>query len=121
MLVALWMQVAQAAADANPPSWAWNLVIALVVLAFTLASAALPIAATRQWQRYWRGAALFPMLVLLIWIALIVFSRMGGSEAHQLWPLEIFAWAMLNMIYMVALMTSKRILEKADEEKSTSD
>jgi hypothetical protein len=39
----------------------------------------------------------------------------------MLWLFEIFSWAMLNMIYMVSLMTIKRIFEKADEKNGLSD
>ncbi len=95
----------------------WNLVIAIIVLAATLASAALPLAALRQWPAAWRIAAIAPLAVLGLWIAVIVLSRLTDSNSHRLWPFEIFSWAMLNMIYMVAVMTYKRQLDKADQEK----
>ena len=96
--------------------WQWNLLIALIVLLVTAASAALTLAAIKQWSRGWRIGATIPLLVLLAWLIVIAVSRLLSEESHQLWPFEIFAWAMLNMIYMVALMTAKRIFEKADEK-----
>ena len=65
-------------------------------------------------------AATAPLAVLLLWVSIIVIARLASSDAHRLWPCEIFAWAMLNMIYMVAVMTVKRVLDKADEEGSLS-
>jgi hypothetical protein len=94
----------------------WNMVIASIVLLAALASAALPLAAFRNWQNRWRWGALFPFAVLLVWASIIVVAKLINPDAHGLWPLELFAWAMLNMIYMVALMTTKRIFEKADAE-----
>lgn len=101
--------------------WGWNLIIAVIVIAISFASAALPIAASKQWTGNWRVSAIMPLAVLLLWIAIIVFGRLQSSDSHQLWPFEIFTWAMLNMIYMVAVMTVKRVLDKADQEKSLTD
>ena len=116
--------VAAQVSDANlttPDSaWAWNLVIALIVLAATAASAALPLAALKQWRGSWRIAAAIPLVILLIWVGFIALSRLGDGQGHRLWPLEIFAWAMINMIYMVAIMAAKRVFIKADEEKAAS-
>lgn len=108
-------------AAAQSAEWFWNLVISLIVITISAASAALPIAAIKQWTGSWRIAAAIPLVVLLLWVTLIVVARLDSSDAHRLWPFEIFAWAMLNMIYMVAVMTVKRVLDKADEEKSLSN
>jgi hypothetical protein len=99
----------------------WDLSIATIVLLATLASAVLPIAAIRQWPKKWRFSALFPLIVLVLWLGLIGISKAVDSSSHMLWPFEVFSWAMLNMIYMVSLMTIKRIIEKADEKKHLSD
>lgn len=98
----------------------WNFVIALIVLAALLASAALPLAALRQWSGGWRIAALLPLLLLALWISVITLSRMADSNSHRLWPFEIFSWAMLNMIYMVAVMTYKRKIDKALQDAPDS-
>ena len=108
-------------AGAENSEFIWNLVIAAVVLVFSMASAVLPIAAIRQWRGAWRNAAIAPLLGLLVWVAVIVTSRSLDPTSHRLWPFEIFAWAMLNMIYMVSAMTIKRIFEKADQEKQASN
>lgn len=92
----------------------WDMVIALIVLLAVLASAALPFAAFRHWTNRWRWGALFPFAALAIWSSIIIAAKLIDPKAHGLWPLELFAWSMLNMIYMVSLMTIKRIFEKAD-------
>ena len=99
----------------------WDLLIAIIVLLTTLASAALPVAAIRQWPKKWRYSALFPLIILALWLGLIGVSKAADSRSHMLWLFEIFSWAMLNMIYMVSLMTIKRIFEKADEKNGLSD
>lgn len=101
--------------------WLWTLLIAAFVLIVTAASAALPYSAIRQWRGAWRAAAAAPLVVLLLWLGVITVSRVLATGAHALWPLEIFAWAMLNMIYMVSIMTIKRMFAKADEDKSPPD
>jgi len=106
---------------ADSSEWGWNLIIAVIVIAISAASAALPIAASKQWTGNWRISAITPLALLLLWTAIIVFGRLQSSDSHQLWPFEIFTWAMLNMIYMVAVMTVKRVLDKADQEKSLTD
>ena len=101
--------------NAESNQFAWNLVIALIVIVFTTASAALPIAAARQWQHSWSLAAKFPLFILAVWILIIVIAKFQSIDAHRLWSFELFAWAMLNMVYMVTVMTIKRIIEKNDE------
>lgn len=111
-------QVNDPALTTPDAAWVWNLIIALIVLAATGASAALPLAAVKQWHGSWRVGAAIPLVILAIWVALILLSRVGDGQGHRLWPLEIFAWAMLNMIYMVAIMTAKRVFLKHDEENA---
>ncbi len=94
----------------------WDLIIIFVVIAVTLASAVLPAAAIRQWDRNWRLVAGLPLFILLAWLLIIVITKSLNPESHQLWPLEIFAWAMINMIYMVTVMTAKRMFAKKDSE-----
>jgi hypothetical protein len=115
--VSVW---AAEAAESEAAFW-WNLLIAAIVLLFSLASAALPLAALKQWRRHWRLAAAMSLLGLALWIVLIITGRNLDPASHRLWPLEIFAWAMINMIYMVALMTAKRIFEKADQAEQGSE
>ena len=63
----------------NSQNVAWNLVIALIVIIFTMASAALPIAAARQWKNAWSTAAKVPLFALGIWILVII---IGLSLIH---------------------------------------
>ena len=103
----------------NSQTFAWNLVIALIVIIFTMASAALPIAATRQWKNAWSTAAKVPLFVLVIWILVIIVGRLQSADSHNLWSFELFAWAMMNMVYMVTIMTIKRIIEKNVDPSTT--
>ena len=114
---------AQTELPINPDSnqFVWNLVIALIVIVFTLASAALPLAAAKQWQNSWSLAAKFPLFILVVWVLVIVVAKFQSIDSHRLWSFELFAWAMLNMVYMVTVMTIKRIIEKNDEKSLSSD
>ena len=94
--------------------WLWSLLVDFFMLAVCVASAALSIAAQKQWKSYWRWSALVPLLILGIWVAIIIMSRLLDENTHRLSQLEIFAWAMFNLIYMQALMLAKRKLDKAD-------
>ena len=64
-------------------------------------------------------AAIAPLVVLLLWLAVITISKILTTGSRTLWPLEMFAWAMLNMIYMVSIMTIKRMFAKADEDSAS--
>ena len=103
----------------NSQTFAWNLVIALIVIIFTMASAALPIAAMRQWKNAWSTAAKVPLFVLAIWISVIIVGKLQSADSHNLWSFELFAWAMMNMVYMVTIMTIKRIIEKNVDPSTT--
>ena len=96
--------------------WVWNLLVVVIILAVSAASAALTIAALKQWHGHWRWAAVFPFLILAFWTLVIIGSRLFNDDAHRLWPLEIFAWAMLNLIYMQILMIAKKNLDKVKEQ-----
>lgn len=116
-LLILSSQLLAAEAESEQNAVWWNFVIAVIVLAVSLASAALPAAALRQWQGGWRLTAAIPLLALATWLAIIILSRWADSNSHRLWPFEIFSWAMLNMIYMVAVMTYKRQIDKAEQQR----
>ena len=103
----------------NSQTFAWNLVIALIVIIFTMASAALPIAAARQWKNAWSTAAKVPLFALGIWILVIIVGKLQSADSHNLWSFELFAWAMMNMVYMVTIMTIKRIIEKNVDPSTT--
>ena len=103
----------------NSQTFAWNLVIALIVIIFTMASAALPIAAMRQWKNACSTAAKVPLFVLVIWMLVIIVGKIQSADSHNLWSFELFAWAMMNMVYMVTIMTIKRIIEKNVDPSTT--
>ena len=108
-----------AGADEETQAVFWNFVIAVIVLATLIASAALPVAALRQWPGRWRYFAMFPLAALILQLAVIVTGRLDDPGSHRLWPFELFAWAMANMIYMVIIMTAKRKLDKHDAEETS--
>ena len=94
----------------------WDLIIWVVVFAATSGSAVLNIAAIRNWDRNWGLVSGLPLLSLLLWGVLIFVAKQIDSSTHELWALEIFAWAMINLIYMVTAMTAKRMFAKSDSE-----
>jgi len=98
----------------------WTTLIILIVFAATAGSAVLNIAAIRQWDRNWGLVSGLPLVGLLVWSLLIFIAKFVDPETHALWTLEIFAWAMINMVYMVTAMTAKRMFAKRDEENSTT-
>ena len=89
-----------------------------LVFAATAGSAVLNVAAIRHWNRNWGLVSVLPLFCLLLWAALIVAAKQLDESAHELWALEIFAWAMINMIYMVTAMTAKRMFAKRDDAAS---
>jgi len=109
-----------AAAANTAASNTWNGVIIILVAAATAGSAALNIAAIRQWDRNWGLVSGLPLFGLLVWGVIIIVSKQLSTEAHNLWLLEIFAWAMINMIYMVTAMTAKRMFAKRDAEQPSN-
>lgn len=120
-LLALGSSTAIAASTTSAGSTStWDVIIALIVLATTAGSAALNIAALRQWDRNWGLVAGLPLFGLLLWGVFIAVAKQMDASTHELWALEIFAWAMINMIYMVTAMTAKRMFAKRDGEESVS-
>lgn len=99
----------------------WNFFITLIVVITSGCIAALAIAASRQWGGYWRGLALLPLLILAIWTAIIVLRTSMDPVSPNLWPLEIFAWSMGTVVYLVILLTAKKAFLKADEENNKTD
>ncbi|MCY4264721.1 MAG: hypothetical protein OXE78_07685, partial [Gammaproteobacteria bacterium] len=65
----------------------WEIGIAAMVVTTSLASATLTMAAVSQWTGGWRVAALLPLLLLLLWVALILLSRWLNPGSHQLWTI----------------------------------
>lgn len=116
LLLSLTPSIAMAATDGAADPF-WNGILSVVVLATAAGSAALPVSAYRYWTGYWKLVAAIPMLMLTGWTGLIVISRLLQPGAHAYWQLEIFAWAMLTMLYMATVMTAKRQFEKADNQK----
>ena len=106
----------QLSAEQTDPGWIWNLLIAGMVLAVAAGSAVLPLSALKHWTGQWRLVAALPLLILIVWLGVIVISKLVAVDSHLLWPFEIFSWAMITMIYMVTMMTAKRVFEKKDLE-----
>ena len=112
--------VLAASVNSADPANTWNLIIALLVFAATAGSAVLNIAAIRNWDRNWGLVSGLPLLGLLLWGVIIIVAKQLDAASHALWALEIFAWAMINLIYMVTAMTAKRMFAKRDVEESAS-
>jgi hypothetical protein len=93
----------------------WDTVMLIIVFLTLTSSAALTIAAWRQWRRGWRLVAAFPIAILVLWSGWIVGARTIDPAAHALWSFEIFGWALLNLLYMVTALSAKRAFEKADQ------
>lgn len=87
--------------------------LTVLILLVTAASVYLPLAAYRHWTGAWRKAALAPLLILLLWVVLVLAHRAVDASAHPRWPLELFVLAMAMMVYMVAALTIKSILDKS--------
>ena len=107
---------AQLPAEQTDPDWIWNLLITIIVLSVVAGSSLLPISALKHWTGQWRLCAAFPLCMLVIWLGVIGISKLISPDSHPLWSLELFSWAMLTMIYMVTIMTAKRLFEKRDLE-----
>ncbi len=93
----------------------WHTVMLIIVFLTLTSSAALSFAAWRQWRNGWRLVAAFPIALLVLWIGWIVGARTIDPESHTLWSFELFAWSLLNLLYMVTVLTAKRAFEKADQ------
>ena len=97
-----------------------NAIMDYVIIGFVLAtlacSAALPLAAIRQWSGAWKACAISPLIALAVWVGFILTAKQLDQSAHPLWMLELFSWSMLNLIFMVTAMTAKRTFEKSRAE-----
>ena len=118
LVLGLSNNVLAAAESETSSAMLWTTLIILIVFAATAGSAVLNIAAIRQWDRNWGLVSGLPLVGLLAWSLLILAAKFVDPETHALWTLEIFAWAMINMIYMVTAMTAKRMFAKRDVENS---
>lgn len=106
-----------AAAQASTPAGKfdiWDALMLGIVLLTTASSAALSLAAWRQWQAGWRLVAALPLATLLAWVAWVGVSRYLDSSAHSLWSFELFGWALINLLYMATVLTAKRTFEKSE-------
>ena len=102
------------AISSDEPIWVY--VIIGFVLATLACSAALPLAAIRQWSGAWKACAISPLIALAAWVGFIITAKQLDQSAHPLWMLELFSWSMLNLIFMVTAMTAKRTFEKSRAE-----
>lgn len=117
--VAFWsnpLSAAQASAQSGSFD-IWNTLMLAIVLLTTASSAALSVAAWRQWQAGWRLVAALPIAALLVWVAWVSVSRYLDPNAHSLWSFELFGWALLNLLYMATVLTAKRTFEKSESNE----
>lgn len=101
-----------ALAGTAAPAGGWSPAIVLLVLAVSAAGAALPAAAAVRWPAPWRAAAAAPLALLAVWIAASAVSAAVWPGSRRMWPLELFAWTMLSMVYMSGLIAVKRRRDK---------
>jgi len=87
--------------------------LAFLILLVAAASAWLPLVATRHWHGAWRAAALAPLLIGLLLLVAMLAERAAAPSGPMRWQLAAFAWAMGTMVYMVAALTIKSILDKS--------
>ena len=87
--------------------------LAILILLVTAASAWLPLLAARHWRGAWRGAALAPLFIGLLLLVAMLAERAAAPSDPIRWQLAAFAWAMGTMVYMVAALTIKSILNKS--------
>ncbi len=87
--------------------------VSLLALAVAAAGAWLPWAAYRAWRGPWRRAALAPLLFGLLWLVWMIARAAANPGDGANWQLQIFAWAMLTLVYMACAFTIKSILDKA--------
>ena len=104
----------------------WDIVIILIVVSAALGSAALPGAALVHWRGLWRVGAGLPFIGLVLWgggsavgCALRVDATLSGCASALItsytgWMLGLFAWAMLTLVYMMGLLTARRIIGKGE-------
>ena len=100
-----------AGADEDTQAVFWNFIIAVIVLATLIASAALPVAALRQWPGRWRYFAMFPLAALILQLAVIVTGRLDDPGSHRLWPFELFACVGLLLLMAFGLRIIAQVLE----------
>ena len=98
----------------------WDVVMLVIVFLTLSSSAALTVAAWRQWRRGWRLVAALPLALLVCWSGWILAARSIDPSSHALWSFELFGWALLNLLYMVTALTAKRTFEKAASENTVS-
>ncbi len=113
MLFSAPLHAAQTSANASRID-IWDALMLAIVLLTTASSAALSVAACRQWTKGWRLVAAAPLLALLVWVLWIGVARYLDPLAHSLWSFELFGWALLNLLYMATVLTAKRTFEKTD-------
>jgi len=86
--------------------------LAILVLLVTAASAWLPLLAAWHWRGAWRATALAPLCIGLLLLVAMLAGRGAAPSGLTLWQLAAFAWAMATMVYMVAALTIKSIVDK---------
>jgi len=97
----------------------WNLIIPIMVLVVCGSVIFLCYQAILAWSGYWKTMALAPLLVLVVWSVVILIAKISDPTSHEIWPFEVFSWAMFTTIYLVVLMTAKRTFDKTENQKNT--
>ena len=91
-----------------------TLIITLIVVTVPGLVAWLCWTAVRVWRGNWRKLAAAPLAILFLLLVSLGWSWFSPGGLRQLWPFEVFLWAMATVVYLVVLMTAKKTFDKAD-------
>jgi len=86
-----------------------ELVILMVSVALPATAAWLSVRWAAAWNGFWRVAALVPVIVLIGWIAAVVWS---WPTEHTLWPLEMPLYGAALLVYLGALRGARGLARK---------
>ncbi len=83
------------------------LIIAALLFFGTLA---LNVFIIRLWRGWSRLSACLPIVALVIWSGVIIFSIILDPAAHNLWPLELILWSASALVVLGIIALLKRII-----------
>lgn len=85
-------------------------VFALALLAFVLASIAIPLWNAARWRGLWRLFAVLPAVVVILVIVRIIVDTSRDPTSHNLWPFEIVMFGAIALGVVGVLRLARRML-----------